>query len=70
MSVLIQQATLRQIKALAKRLQAVIPSVLNTGPVSLHQAQAIVAKGLGHADFHAAQTFHEGRPDGDRKSVV
>lgn len=64
MSVLIQQATLRQIKALAKRLQAVIPSVLNTGPVSLHQAQAIVAKGLGHADFHAAQTFHEGRPDG------
>lgn len=58
MSVLIQQATTRQLKALAKRLQTVISAELNTGPLALHQAQAILAKGLGHADFHAATLFH------------
>lgn len=63
MSVLIQQATLRQVKALSKRLQTVIPEVLATGPLSLSQAQAIAAKGLGHADFHAAQRFHRDNED-------
>lgn len=59
MSILLQQASTRQLKSLAKRLQTVIASELNLPSLSLHQAQAIVAKGWGHADFHAAQQFHD-----------
>lgn len=58
MPVIIKHATARQVKALAKNLQKVIPTTLNTAPVTLHQAQTIAAQALGHADFHAAQRFY------------
>jgi hypothetical protein len=54
MTVIFTQATARQLKALAKRLQQVIPPTLGTAPLPLHVAQAIAAQAIGHADFHAA----------------
>lgn len=57
MSILFSAATVGQVKSLAKRVQALLPTELGIAPIPLSRAQDIAARLLGHADFHAAQTY-------------
>lgn len=54
MALIFPAATERQLKQLAKKIQNQAPTAFGVPNVSLHAAQELAARALGHESFHAA----------------